>query len=910
MNAQDKIDGQADLDQLLEQLANVDASSDAETDSTIRQLRAGLETLAGELRQPPLDDPFLHESALRRGLEFVKANGIQPAPTRPPADLDGSENDLGSVREYRLLSKLGQGGMGTVYKALHTKLDRVVALKVLPADRMQPDTIERFEREMKAVGKLSHPNIVAAHDAREVDGRHYLVMELVDGIDLSQLVRRNGRLRIADACELIRQTAVGLQHAHERGMVHRDIKPSNLMLARSPASKSRASDHPDPSQPQKGEFTAKPTVKILDMGLALLDDQHNAERRELTTAGQTMGTLNYMAPEQGTDSHTVDIRADIYSLGATLYKLLSGESPFPSSKYNTPIKMLTALVTVAAPSIAGKRDDLPPELVAIVDRMLAKQPRDRFDTPADVAEALAPFAEGADLAALLDKVPTEETSSNVDQSALATHESLKSGSVETAPTIDMVNKTFDEELAATGDLKKPGFSEKAGLLQTATAAQAEQTEKRGVFGKSRALTQPSCSGWRNPIIAVATALGGVLLILLAAVVYRIQTDQGTLVVTIEDPAVQAILEKDALVIHDKHSHRTWKITVAETKPLPSGEFQVEGNENLKLLVTDDSGIELTADTFTLKRQGQVRLRVTLEQAARVAAMEPAPSTTSEPDRRAAEWVLSIGGSISIQENGQGRPIGAVGDLPRGVFELSIVNLANNQKVSDAGLAHFRGCKNLVELDLRQTQVTDAGLAHVKECKQITSLDLGGTQVSDAGLAHFQGCKNLTYLYLDNKKVSDAGLAHFKDCKKLKSLHLGYTSVSDAGLVHFQDCKNLTSVDLRNTKVSDAGLANFRDCRNLTTLQLYGPQVTDAGLAHFMDCKNLAYLDLYSTLVSDAGLARFAGYRQLDTLIVTNTAVTETGVEKLSAALPACKIVWDGGSIEPRISTNLDRRADE
>ena len=147
--------------------------------------------------------------------------------------------------EYQLLEELGRGGMGRVYKALHTKLDRVVAVKVLPRGRVgDQKAIARFEREMKAVGRLAHPNIVQAYDAREIDGTPVLIMEFVDGLDLAEIVRRVGPLPVADACELVRQTALALQCAHEHGLVHRDIKPSNIMLARS------------------GE------VKLLDLGLA------------------------------------------------------------------------------------------------------------------------------------------------------------------------------------------------------------------------------------------------------------------------------------------------------------------------------------------------------------------------------------------------------------------------------------------------------------------------------------------------------------------------------------------------------------------------------------------------------------------------------------------------------------------
>lgn len=222
--------------------------------------------------------------------------------------------------------KLGSGGMGTVYRAVHRKLNRTVALKLLPQDRFQSrDAVARFEREMQAVGMLQHPNIVAAHDAGEVDSCHFLVMELVDGEDIGHLLSRTGPLPIAEACEIARQAALGLQHIFENGLVHRDIKPSNLMLA-SPRQRN-----------------AQPTVKILDLGLALLDPNQLGAPRELTSTGQVMGTVDYMAPEQGLDTHSVDIRADLYSLGATLYKLLTGRAPLEDPRYNSMMKRLIAL---------------------------------------------------------------------------------------------------------------------------------------------------------------------------------------------------------------------------------------------------------------------------------------------------------------------------------------------------------------------------------------------------------------------------------------------------------------------------------------------------------------------------------------------------------------------------------------
>ena len=294
------------------------------------------------------------------------------------------------IGPYHLDSRLGMGGMGAVFKATHQKLKRVVALKLLPQDRWaSSDLIARFEREMEAIGTLDHPNIVRASDAGEDDGLHFLVMEFIDGIDLSRMVRRLGRIPVADACELVRQAAIGLQYAHERSLIHRDVKPSNLMLG---------------CQQSSGNSAAtKPSVKILDMGLALLGDDHFQDEHELTTVGQMMGTLDYMSPEQGLDSHDVDARSDIFSLGATLFKLLTGKAPLDYLELKTPLKKITTLATKHLPSIRESRADLPEELNDLVDRMLSRDPDDRPSSAREVADALTPFAAESNLSTLLSR---------------------------------------------------------------------------------------------------------------------------------------------------------------------------------------------------------------------------------------------------------------------------------------------------------------------------------------------------------------------------------------------------------------------------------------------------------------------------------------------------------------------------
>jgi serine/threonine-protein kinase len=276
--------------------------------------------------------------------------------------------------QYRILDLLGQGGMGRVFKALHVRLHRTVALKVLAPQVMQSEKAKRlFQREVRAAGQLLHPNIVTAYDANQVNGRYFLVMEYIDGLNLDQLVLRRGRLPVGLACDLVRQTAVGLQYAFERGMVHRDIKPANLLAQRGPTR------------------NAPYTLKILDFGLARLQDADSPQGAGTIQTSQhvVLGTPDFLSPEQAFDMHEVDIRSDLYSLGCTLYFLLTGQVPFPGgSKVDKVVRHGNALAT----PVESFRPDIPPQVVAIVRRLMAKEKAARYQTPAQVAAAIDPFA--------------------------------------------------------------------------------------------------------------------------------------------------------------------------------------------------------------------------------------------------------------------------------------------------------------------------------------------------------------------------------------------------------------------------------------------------------------------------------------------------------------------------------------
>ena len=282
-----------------------------------------------------------------------------PADTLPPG--------LAEHPDYQIKRELGRGGMGVVYLAHNALMGRDEVLKVMGRPIMErPGVLERFLREIRAVAKLRHPNIVTAYSAVRVGESIVFAMEYVEGLDLSKLVKAKGPLPVAHACNFVAQAALGLQHAHEEGLVHRDIKPANLMLSR------------------KG---VKATVKVLDFGLAKVAREEKVDGG-LTSQGQSLGTPDFIAPEQILDAQGADIRADIYSLGGTLYYLLSGRPPFQA---NSLYDIYQAHISRDADLLNIIRPEVPSELAALVAKMLAKDPSRRFQTPGEVAQALAPF---------------------------------------------------------------------------------------------------------------------------------------------------------------------------------------------------------------------------------------------------------------------------------------------------------------------------------------------------------------------------------------------------------------------------------------------------------------------------------------------------------------------------------------
>jgi len=282
----------------------------------------------------------------------ARKTGGQP----PPADAL-QQTRLG---KYELTRPLGSGGMGTVYLATDTEEKRTVALKILPRDKAaNPALVKRFQAEAEAAAQLKHENIVSVYDAGKADGYLYIALEYVQGTDVHKLLKKRGRLPLRRTLEIVKQVARALDHAFRRGIVHRDIKPSNMLIKRNG------------------------TVKLADMGLARSVDE--TTESGLTRVGTTVGTVDYMAPEQARDSKSADVRSDIYSLGCAWYHMLTGSAPFPQGSITN---KLYAHIAEERPDPRDKNPQLPQEIANIVRKMMSRKARNRYQTPGELLEVL------------------------------------------------------------------------------------------------------------------------------------------------------------------------------------------------------------------------------------------------------------------------------------------------------------------------------------------------------------------------------------------------------------------------------------------------------------------------------------------------------------------------------------------
>lgn len=461
------------------------------------------------------------------------------------------------VRDYQLIQKLGEGGMGTVYLALHTRLGKTVALKLLKADRTaDPQAISRFEREMKAIGKLEHPHIVRALDAGEVDGIYFLVMEYIAGIDLGRLVQSMGPLAIPEACELVRQAALGLHHAHEHGLIHRDVKPPNLMLS------------------PEGQ------VKVLDLGLAQFQ-QNALESSELTREGQVVGTLVYMAPENLRGSSRLDARTDVYSLGVTLYNLVAGKLPVERGH---PATML--------PDIRTLRGDIPEEVHQLLERMMASSPEQRLSSMAEVAASLQPLCSSESARTL-----ARRSSEKANGGAWSAVSSKASFVVPPPPPIASGQATQSTSANRRGVTPPPIALSQPPLPSPASSRNGGAWSPWGLQKKYP----------RATFVALVTALLAISVLLASnflpprrktetlqtvKVIRPVPPATGSIHVTSADPDVKEIVDQGKLSAVNLQTKARIRLVMGVNPDIPTGSYAFESDDPELVLPPASSNLEL------------------------------------------------------------------------------------------------------------------------------------------------------------------------------------------------------------------------------------------------------------------------------------------------------------------------------
>ncbi|HTU21740.1 MAG TPA: protein kinase [Gemmataceae bacterium] len=512
-----------------------------------------------------------------------------PESAKPNSSCADLPPELAQHPKYRILRELGRGGMGIVYQARQTgMMDRQVVIKVINRSLIDnAEVLARFRREVKTASQLSHPNIVTAYDAEMAGQLHLLVMEFVPGQNLADVLAAKGPLPVATACHYVRQAARALQHAHERGMVHRDIKPENLML------------------------TPQGQIKVLDFGIAKVVSEQNT-CTGLTASNSYVGTPEYSAPEQATDARSADIRADLYSLGCTLYCLLAGRPPFQEA---TVVKTLMAHLHKEPPPLPQLRPEVPEALWGVVARLLAKEPRQRYQKPNDVVQALAPFVKPGTKPDA--KSGPEPTAGEAAKGTVIVGETRR---------LPSTLREVPGQAPRTAVLAKDAVARLGDLLDSSSPPRRAQETKE-------ATPQVPASSYRLwPMLAGAAVLLLVLLGTWASGVFKVKTKKGTIV--LEN------LPADAEVLVDG---KTITLKAGDGKSIT-----ISAGEKHQLEVRKE-GFKVFGQEVEIDAGGRQVIRVSLQQ-------EVADNKTLSPDpQRDAEDKGFVPSKMNTNDDPEPRP---------------------------------------------------------------------------------------------------------------------------------------------------------------------------------------------------------------------------------------------------------------
>jgi len=766
-------------------------------------------------------------------------------------------DELGRLGAYRVLKVLGKGGMGMVFLAEDTKLERRVALKVmLPRFAENPTAKQRFLREAKSAAALKHDHIITIYQVDEDRGVPFLAMEYLEGQSLDQRLKTGQPPSVQESVRIGRDVAQGLAAAHARGLIHRDVKPGNIWLETIADLRLQVADSSEGRRDanlQSEICNLQFRVKLLDFGLARAqaDDVH------VTQSGAIVGTPAYMAPEQARGEKNVDQRADLFSLGCVLYRLCAGTLPFPGQ--NT-MAILMALATHTPPVPAALNPEIPGDLSELTMRLLDKDPSRR---PASATEVVALL--GKIEQRLAPPVPVPAPPRSAAETAIAP-----------API------KFDSEERPAAATQKPTIPPSAPSRR---------------FAARRWLVAAG-------LLLVLATLG----YFFAGTVVRFISNRGELIVDIDDPSIEVTIKGEDVIVHDRDRQRRYVLT-------PGKDYEIEVRE------WGEDGIRLATRNFTIVRGGKERLsaRMLLGDA----------ETTSDPERRAAFWVLRHGGKVKVRlaDGGAEKVVTSNAAVPRERFTIREVDLAAGT-APVAELDRLQGLNDLAILNLGSMELAPGYLPELTGLPAVREIVLAGDGPSFIYLAtqlhQLQTEVRLRLVYLKgvpepgteaDRKAAEWALAQGgsvevesndylaaikpgsalpEDKFRLRAIRFDapamaegilFPKVNDASLVILKDVQHLRWLVLHNTSVSDAGvkqLSGYAGLAGLEALDLgYLQNISSACVPSLLRFKQLSRLNFRNTKIDDAGVKLLVGLPKLREVQIGASPVTNAGLAELA-----------------------------
>ncbi len=706
----------------------------------------------------------------------------------PPENI----GEIGILGPFRILRELGHGGMGAVYEAIDTRLDRPIALKVMLSEYASKAIAkERFLREARTAAKISHENIVPIFEADEVGGTPYIVMKLLQGMPLNQYLKEHESIPVSKVVQLAIQIATGLSAAHQIGLVHRDIKPANLWLE-SPGDR----------------------IILLDFGLTKPLDTNI----ELTNSGVILGTPAYMSPEQAR-GETIDQRSDLFSLGIILYRLVAGKLPFHGS---TTLALFAALDSAEPVPVQSLNPSVPDSLAQIIHRLLNKNPKDRIPSAIELIKQLTLITYNPpDLAA----------SGNIGTMARQNNPGIRPASYpvsKSTETKSLLNFDFDSTDNSTQDSSNQRNSSENITIRSSIVT----TKKRTI----------SPAFWWG-LLGIVIVVGTITLILKKAQkgeqsprpieqpqsVNKIENrfDKSIVLETEREVAKYILSLGGSIEINQESS------LIRSASELPSKDFSLttidfSGNNRI-----DDSKIS------PIKNCSELRKLILYD--------TPVTDSGLTCFRGSTRLTYLDLGRTRISDLGL--------ENFANCKDLIFISL-NGTKITSAGLANFANCQKIEFLGLTGTEVTDDGLNHFKDCVFLKNLGLNGTLITDKGLKNFHNCQQIYSLDLSKTAITDSGVENFKNFTELTYLDLSGTQISSKSLAQLNQCQKITFLSLAGTKISDASFNEFQLPKGLTRLQLDDTSITDLTLQKCQGLPSLLQLGITGTKVSESAVRQF------------------------------------------------------